>query len=40
MVQKTLIFNGQATKLNFIIKNIETKTISQSNILPSQQIRF
>ena len=47
MVQKSfatinfyLIFDDQATRLNPIIKNIETETISQSNILASQQIRF
>ena len=47
MVQKSFattnfyfIFDDQATKLNAIIKNMETETISQSNILASQQIRF
>ena len=37
------MFDDQATKLKPIInifKNLETKTISQSNILASQQIRF
>ena len=35
-----MMFDDQATKLNPIIKNIESKSISQSNILASQQIRF